>query len=1349
MDNANLKNKNPFPGLRPFYAGEEELFFGREIHTEQLLRRLSNTNFLAITGQPGSGKSSLVNCGLLPALEDDFKLKNGTKWKPILFKPGKNPIDNLAREIAKKDVLFEESGMEEIFLPLIKKALRNSASGLAEAFKHSNISTKYRYLIVIDQFEELFRYEQICTATKKNETADFINLLLEATQQSDIPIYLIITLRHDYLGECTRFQGLPELINDGQYLIPRMAEEELRFAIQEPIIQSNHEITEALVERIIIDFKQTPDNLPLLQHALWQTWEYWKQSDTPDKPIDISDYEAIGTLTNSIEIHAEKLFNSLDNENKKIICKKTFQLLFEKISDEKYNKRLCRLKHIIDVTKSEFDEINDVISVFRQESSLFIIPDINTPLDENSVIDIGTENIIYYWPRLKEWIDEEKQSAHIFLELVNSQQTFNKGESSLWRGDELNQAIDWRNTKSPDKTWAVRYSNEFDKAMNFLDKSIKNQELERKKESKLQKSRIVTITLIVATVISIFFALLALINQREAVKQRERAEINYKDAQSKNLIFLARDIVERDPTIAIRLAQKAKELYPSEMVDNTIRQIYYGNNFYKNIVHVLRQINAFDVSRSGEYILAAIGKNARIWDLSGNTVQTLSDHTKDILDVEFSNDENYILTAGKDNKVILWGTNGNKILAFNSHSERVTSVAFSQNSKMFLSASWDGKVFIRKLAGEIITEIHQKDKRINCAVFSPDGKKVLTANSDNSATLWSISGKLLAKFQGHKKEVVSVAFSPLNDGKLLTTSKDKTIKLWNEDGKLLQTFKGHSYTVDCAQFTKDGKMIVSGSADNSARLWDCDGNELQVFKGHTDRVVDINFFPDSKYLFTASTDGTIKLWNLLRNKFFLFSGPKDEISAVSITMNTSKSKQGFFKFYILAASWDNTVRLWDIWGNEVGVIKGHKASINSAVFSSKGDFILTGADDNTARIWNLNGKELTQFTGHSKPVLSVAFSPNSEYVLTGSMDNTVKLWKVDGKLLKTFKGHRDVVTSVIFSPDGSKILTGSKDRTARLWSRDGKLLRVFKGHTAPIASVAFSSDGKFILTGSWDNTARLWDISKYKSRVFRGHDYYVNSVAFSPDDKMILTGSLDKTARLWDLEGKVLQIFKGHKDYVRTATFAPDGKFVLTGSADNTVRLWEIQPMTDSFFDTGDIEDLSISQMLKYNIIDYDDLIEMQNHKYLVDGAKYFLENSIEDNEVEIKITKAKRAIKIINRALEIAKSKEAKLLKGETLGYISRCYLYKNNFNKVISYGENAITIDSSLLWINTNLIIAYYLTGKKDAARNLYEKLRNTDYNADYTYGERIEDLIKELSENQLTNENKTILEKFIARY
>jgi len=268
---------NPFPGLRPFRIEESHLFFGREGQTDEVLLKLARHRFVAIVGPSGSGKSSFIYCGVLPILYGGFLAEAGSGWEVIVTRPGHSPIDNLAEAVLKKNAQYaaDDDDEKKIKRTIFSTLLRSSSLGLVEAVRHAGGKEDVKYLVLVDQFEELFRYKDGQEANAVNEALAFVNLLLEASSNKDAPIYVALTMRSDFIGDCAQYPELTSRINDSHYLIPQLTREQKRSAIEGPVAVGGGRITPRLVQQLLNDLGDNPDQLPILQHALMRTWNYW------------------------------------------------------------------------------------------------------------------------------------------------------------------------------------------------------------------------------------------------------------------------------------------------------------------------------------------------------------------------------------------------------------------------------------------------------------------------------------------------------------------------------------------------------------------------------------------------------------------------------------------------------------------------------------------------------------------------------------------------------------------------------------------------------------------------------------------------------------------------------------------------------------------------------------------------------------------------------------------------------------------------------------------------------------------------------------------------------------------
>jgi PAS domain S-box-containing protein len=467
--------RNPFRGLRPFSPAEAHLFFGRDGRTEEMIGKLTRSRFLAVVGASGSGKSSLVGAGLVPALLRE------AGWKVATLRPGGGPLGNLAAALNAPDVFgTTRAAVEdgEIRAQFLENALRRSSRGLIQAVRQSG--WRGRLLVVIDQFEEIFRY-RAARADRGDQAPAFIALLLEAAAQRELPIHVCITMRSDFFGDCSQFHGLPEAINDGQYLVPRMTRSERKAAIAGPMGVVGAEITPRLVQRLLNDIGDaTADQLPILQHALMRTFDRWQRQspDVSDNPaMDLAHYEAIGTVEKALNQHAEQVLAGLDAKGQ-LLAEQVFRRLTLRV-DSREVRYPTRLDVLAEVTAAPLAEVASVVAAFRAAGCAFLMPPEDIELCPDSGIDISHESLVRIWRRLGEWVDREARSAQIYRRLHETAELHAEGEADFYSGPALEAAVAWYEKGEANAAWAERYGGGFERAVAFLEASVA-QERERK-----------------------------------------------------------------------------------------------------------------------------------------------------------------------------------------------------------------------------------------------------------------------------------------------------------------------------------------------------------------------------------------------------------------------------------------------------------------------------------------------------------------------------------------------------------------------------------------------------------------------------------------------------------------------------------------------------------------------------------------------------------------------------------------------------------------------------------------------------------------------------------------------------
>lgn len=522
----------PYPGLRAFSEDEAHLFFGRDDQIDKLLDRLNDKHFLGIVGASGCGKSSLMRAGMISGLRAGYLPKAGARWLIADMRPGERPMRRLADALTEQLLGDARKGQPDA-VDVLEATLRRGPRGLEEALEEMPLPPNTNLLILVDQFEEIFRFRD---KGDPGEADSFVSLLLHATHSQPscdegseaplpedmllsnaapgvpFPIYVVLTMRSDYLGECALFHGLPEALNDSQFLTPRLTREQCEEAIVGPARVCGGEVTREAANALLNDLGSQQDQLPLLQHALMRLWE----SAVPDahnvRTITLENYRTAGGLNEMLSRHADAVFASLSEEHQRIA-----QVMFRALTGGDPRRRDTRqperVERVAEVAGVSWEQVAEVANQFRQEGRNFLMPLPKPPtktLTPDTLLDITHESLIRQWTRLKDWVKTEASLSDRLLQLVKRANEEQEGHGNLLGDKDLTRALQWRSDQHG-AAWAKRYASNKDKpgedyalVMNFVQRSETawQQEEERKKaeEHKQRRERTAKIVIPVAFV---------------------------------------------------------------------------------------------------------------------------------------------------------------------------------------------------------------------------------------------------------------------------------------------------------------------------------------------------------------------------------------------------------------------------------------------------------------------------------------------------------------------------------------------------------------------------------------------------------------------------------------------------------------------------------------------------------------------------------------------------------------------------------------------------------------------------------------------------------------------------------
>jgi WD40 repeat protein len=1148
----------PFLFLNRYERKHAEIFFGRSYYIRELYNRVTDKKsppIILLYGQSGVGKSSLLDAGLIPRIEQSHMVCCARR------DPQKGLLGTIEKVL--HDLLPGRDGGDAV-----------------ETWKYIETAVDKPLVFILDQVEEVY--------TRPNnrltdELGDFLQALTSIFGNiSGYPkAKLILGCRREYHREIDEKFKNHELDRTSLFIEP-FGQEDIMDVVtgltrtKRLKDKYNIKVGEKLPVIIADDLLEDKNSAvaPLLQIILTKMWETSKRDDgSSGCEFKVKHYQELRKNLLVLADFFRQQLEKLRNWNEIVMDSGLALDILKYHTTERGTACTRNIRDIRQTYRHRQVIIDDLV---QQLKDFYLLTD----AQREGEISLAHDTLVRVV--INEYSDSNRPAQRASRILAAKIEEFKKNKDKIYL-DEVDLEI-----AAEGRGWMRAWDQDEEL---LVERSWQRKALHEKKK---KRNRIIRMVLVS---IAVIFALFIAYHLKNKADQEKRSE-------AIRLAAIAERVLEKDPTIALRIAEKAHQLDDNKNITKLLQKIYRENNFYKIIAEQKDSISCVALSSNGKYFLTGStseDQKAYLWDMQGQQIKVLEGHQYSVIAVAFSNDNKhkYILTGSKDGTARLWDLEGQEKEeqakeVFEGHNGWVYSVAFSPDEKRVLTFSRDKTTRLWDLQGnliEVFNDFNENEKDVLCAAFSPDRKYVLTGSVDNTARLWDLQGnEKPVVFRGHKGWVYSAAFSP--DGKyILTGSQDKTARRWDLKGNLLQEFKGHKNVVNSAAFSPGGRYILTGSWDNTARLWDLKGNRLQDFKGHENSVTFAAFSPKGQYIITGSWDKTIRKWSFKRPTCQAFLAHQFSVTSAAYS---PKDK------YILTGLKDGTVHLSKLEGQtfkDFKVFKGHNDPVTSAAFSPDGQYILTGSQDKSIQLWDLQGdfkeQALEVFGKHSGPVTSAAFSPDGNYILTASWDNTARLWDRKGNVIHEFKEHKDDVNCAVFSPDGKEILTASWDNTAILWNLQGEKIQKFPKKSTPAESLslfscaAFSPDGQYILTGSNDGIdaiVRLWDKKGNPLQDLTGHKYRISSAAFSPDGKYILTGSWDKTARLWDLQGNELQVFKGHESKVTAVAFLQDGKRVLTGSADKTVRIWEIRMPLEDFLEKGTCERLNEEQKRRYKI---------------------------------------------------------------------------------------------------------------------------------------------------------------------
>lgn len=1099
----------PYTGLRPFNEDESIFFKGRERHADFIIDLLERNKFSMVTGSSGDGKSSLVFAGVLPNLKGGFLKTSYSKWAVAALRPERAPLRNLATALADQ--------MRIRKIDEVENALSYGFSALVDLYKKSdlyvditseewaNASEEERkamrrkasnLLILVDQFEEFFTNAENYRDGVASPTAQItINVLVETVRiarEEDLPIYVVCTMRSDYIGQCVAFRGFAEMIGLSTYYVPRLKREEIQEVVEAPAQLNGDKISLRLTQRLLNDLGDGIDQLPVLQHCLHQVWTDANGGKTE---MDLLHYAQVGGLAatklprteqqefdawfsklpqdkkdlftkprlkNVLNRHANELYENAhlyyNNRYSPAISKETAQAVqktvfvcLTKIDENRAVRNRMTLQQIAEVHGDEnldYIAVGRIVNLWREPGNTFIQPFITDDeetreLTPNTVLDITHESLIRNWERLVEWAETENKSVVVFTDLMAQVDRWLQNDCDpkyLLASGPFNYFTEWYTTQRPNPAWVRRYlppdklsagEDPLEEASNYLLDIEFFLEESRRRLNRVKRFRNIAFLIIAGLfVAAVFLAIQSRIAASDAIAQKAIAEQQRNEAERARLEASINARLADDQRIKAQIsAIQARNAALQAEQQKLIAQGEKLNAEYQaEIANNQRKLAELATERANNEAARAL-EQQRLAEIAREDAETQRERA-----VAFS--KNAVIQ--RNNALIL------QSLFLSSLSEQEATRGNAQVGHLLALEA------LPKTIGDTTQRPYVEEAEA-ALYFSVD--KLLNANPPH--------------LYGHLNKMIYNQFSP-DSKQLVTTSLDKTARVWDVSSKrLVSELKGHSNVVEQAYFSDDSRFILTVSSDYTARLWDVrTRQEMAILKGATDVITHATFDARSQKVLVTSADSKARVYE--------------------------------------AAT-----------GNLVATLEGHADTLRYGAFSPDGNRIVTTGNDNQAILWDVNGRQIAKLSGHGGPIRFAAFSPTGYLIATVSDDKTTRLWNGStGAALNIFQGHTGPVLHCDFRPDGKHLATASADNTIRIWNLEEKreigILRGEKAHTDAVYHIEYSSDNLHLLSTSDDRRVILWDAGSFlRLADYPGHPGLGYHATFSPDGKLIATAGFD------------------------------------------------------------------------------------------------------------------------------------------------------------------------------------------------------------------------------------------------